>query len=231
MRLINRIIVLLVAIVTIPSTAQELSLHAGGLFGFSSSKSFNEYRDYYNEINSGVIDKELNKGTINYGTNLQLNFALNKLYTSIGFSNVFNLSSATFPNGSSREILFNSRYYNILIGYKTFNEANTSELAIYTGFSGTDYIMSSFIVYPNGDKDYLKNELSGIHQTQGTGVPLLVHYAHSIGFSNIWIYGKCQIQAINATKFGVFDYQGLEKQIKDDAKRMLFEIGLEYKFK
>lgn len=210
---------------------QDLSLQVGGLTGFSSSKSFNEYREYYNNLNNGTLSKELTQGSFNYGTSLQLNVSFYKLYTAIGFTNVFNLSTATLPNGASREILFNSRYYNILIGYKTSNETNTSEFAIYTGFSGTDYVMGAYVVYPTGDKDYLKNELSGMYQTQGMGVPLLVHYAHGIGGSNFWIYGKCQIQTINATKFGVFDYLGLEKQIKDDAKRILFEIGLEYKFK
>lgn len=211
--------------------AQDFSFQAGGLLGVSGSKTFNEYRDYYNNVNASTLDKELNKGSFNYGTNIQLNFGINKYFSAFGFSNVFNVSKATFPNGATREVMFNNRYYNILIGYRTLNAVETSELAVYTGFFVSDYVMRGYVVYPNGDKDYLKNSLSGLYQTQGFGVPLLIHYSHAIGVSNFWMYGKCQIQVINATKFGVFDYLGLEKQIKDDAKRMLFEIGLEYKFK
>jgi hypothetical protein len=231
MHFFSRLILVLVIVVSKSTTAQELSLQIGGLVGLSNSKTFNEYRDYYNSVNAGTLDKELNKGVFNYGTNLQLNVAFNKYFSALSFSNVFNVSKATFPNGASREVLFNNRYYNILIGYKSLHAVGNTELTVCTGFFISDYIMHGYVIYPNGEKDYLKNSLSGIYQTQGFGIPLLFQYSRSLGISNCWIYGKCQIQAINATKFGVFDYLGLEKQVKDDAKRVLFEIGLEYKFK
>lgn len=205
----------------------QISIQVGGLVGLSKSKSYQEFKDFYNLDNQGSFSKELNNGSLNYGSTVQASYTIGKLYSGLGFTNVFNTAEAIFSNGAQRKITFNSRYYNILIGY--VKKSETKEWAVYSGFVVSDYIMSSYIKYTTGDRDYTKNYISGFKQTQGFGIPLIGHYSKRIT-ENFWVYGKCQLQLISATKFGVFDYQGLEKQIKDDAKRMLIEVGVEYKF-
>lgn len=205
----------------------QISIQAGGTIGLSKSKTYQEFKDFYNLDNQGSFSKELNNGSLNYGSTIQASYSLGSLYCGLGFTNVYNTAEATFLNDAQRKITFNSRYYNILIGF--INQGETKEWAVYSGFVVSDYIMSSYIKYTTGDRDYTKNYISGFKQTQSFGVPLIGHYSKRMT-DHIWLYGKCQMQLISATKFGVFDYQGLEKQIKDDAKRMLIEIGVEFKF-
>lgn len=221
-----RIILITFTLILGNQLSAQISLQIGGLVGLSKSKSFQEFKDFYNVDNQGSFSSELNNGSFNYGTTVQASYIFDNLYSGLGFTNAYNTAEATFLNGAQRKITFNSRYYNILIGY--VNSSETKEWAVYSGFVVSDYVMSSYIKYATGDRDYTKNYISGFKQTQGFGIPLIGHFSKSIT-DNFWVYGKCQLQLISATKFGVFDYQGIEKQIKDDAKRMLFEIGVEFK--
>lgn len=220
-------IVLIIILLRTSLLISQVEIQVGGMFGMSSSPSFKEFMEYYNVENQSAISKPLDKGSFNYGTNLQFSLQIMNMYTAVGYANAMNTTNAVFVNGTERVINFNSKYYNILIGYIN-DDSDNSEFAIYSGFVVNDYIMSSYIKYKTKDRDYIAGAVGGVYQTQGFGIPLIGHYSRRIT-DQFWLYGKCQLQVISATKFGVYDYMNLSKQIKDDSKRVLFELGVQFK--
>lgn len=216
------------------SAQSNFSLQLGGIGGFSKSASFNSFRETYNELNATSFKKEMKKPSLSFGYGLQLDYTMGNMYVAVGHSSINAKAEAVFTNEAERHLDFKQQYYHTLIGYIRKNE--TSEWAVYSGFSVSQLFMTSYIRFSSGDKDYTTGILNGTYQAVGFTVPLFAHYGIEL-FPDFWLYAKAQLQMISATKFslysnttvGSFSSSGavyFDKEIFDDAKRILFEIGV-----
>jgi hypothetical protein len=216
---------------TKPHSQLDFSLKAGLGIGLSKSKTFNLMRDSYNSLNEPTITNKLDVG-LNKSYTLELNAELGKMFLGFGLTSFNYVANAEFTNKSSRNFHFKHNYYNVLIGFS--KPKSSGDLIIASGICVSDYFMTSFVTYPNGDKDYAKGILQGTYHTNGFGIPVMIEYNKDLT-DNFKLYTRLQLQVISATKFTLFNvasgqtsaiYDGIE--ILDDTKHFLLELGLKY---
>ena len=211
----------------------DLSLKIGAGIGFSKSKTFNSVQDLYNTLNASTLKSNLSTG-ISKAFTFEMDGKFDNLFMGVGLTSFRSNASAKFSNQAKRHFDFKHNFYNVLIGYSTSMDAGGFIFA--SGICVTDYFLTSYIEYPTGDRDYAYGSLQGTYHTNGFGVPLMVEYNKVLGTqANLLLYVRCQIQAVSATKFTLFNiangqtsaiYEGVE--VLDDRKHLLFELGLKY---
>jgi hypothetical protein len=233
MHLNKKTCLLVVTLLIAGGNFAQMSFEAGvsTLIGFSKSKSFAAYRDYYNTANATSLKNNLGSASFNYGYDARIEFSMGKYYSAVSLTNIYANCSAKFENDATRKFQLNQRYVNILIGYTNKNE--TSEFTIATGISVSNYFVTTHVKYPNGDKDYTYGVVFGSNQTVAIGVPLLVEYG--INLSGRWsLVARAQAQFSTKDNFTFFSNTGSvvypEGEIAGDAFRGFLSIGLKRKF-
>ncbi|MFN5418647.1 MAG: hypothetical protein ACK5B9_16425 [Flavobacteriia bacterium] len=211
----------------------DFSLRLGAGVGISKSKTFNMVQDSYNTFNASTLKNNLSTG-LNKALTIELNAKSDRLFMGLGLTSFRASANAKFTNDSERIIDFKHNFYNILIGFS--KDKGDGEIVIASGICVTDYFLTSYVEYATGDRDYAYGTLQGTYHTNGFGIPMMLEYGRYLDEDlRYFVYGRCQIQAISATKFTLYNiangqtsaiYEGVE--ILDDTKRMLFEIGLKY---
>lgn len=211
----------------------DLSLKLGAGVGFSKSETFNSVQDSYNTYNAATLKNNLSIG-ISKGFTVEVDGKFDNLFMGVGLTSFRTSASAKFSNEAKRYFDFKHNFYNVLIGFSRHKAGG--ELTIASGICVTDYFLTSYVEYATGDRDYSYGSLQGTYHTNGFGIPLMIEYGKHLDDNlKYFIYSRCQIQAISATKFTLFNiangqtsaiYEGVE--ILDDRKQILFELGLKY---
>lgn len=233
MRLNKKLYLLVITLLIAGGNFAQMSLDASvsTLIGFSKSKSFAAYRDYYNTVNNTSLRKNLGSPSFNYGYDARLEFTIGNYYSAVSLTDLYANCSAKFENDATRKFKINQRYVNVLIGYT--RETGGSEFTIATGISISDYFITTHVRYPNGDKDYTYGAVFGSNHTVAIGVPLLFEYGINLS-GQWWLVTRAQAQFSTKDNFTFFSntgsvvYDGGE--IVGDAFRGFISIGLKRNF-